>query len=170
MKDNKIFGLIRKGSAVLGFLVMAQAAHAGLIVQSAVSAASGGGFHYEFSIENSGPEEFAILSLNAPTLDPLIAASLVVPMGFTAFYDAGLGFVDFLADISFGVGPQLSGFGFDSEAGPLAGFFNVFTALDLAGNEFTGRVAPIPEPTTLALIAFGGVLLTGSRARRADAH
>ena len=168
MKCKNVLGLIRKCGAALGFLAMAQVAHAGLIVESAVS--GGGPFHYEFSIENSGPEEFAILSLNAPTFDPLIAASLVVPMGFLGSYDSGLGIVDFLEDTAlFSVGPKLSGFGFDSAAGPVSSFFDVFTALDSNGNELTGQVAHIPEPTTLALIVLGGVVLTRVRGQRAVA-
>ena len=168
MKSENVPGSIRKFGAVLGFLAMTQAAHAGLIVESAAS--GGGPFHYEFSVENSGPEEFAILSLNAPTFDPFIAASLVVPTGFLASYDSGLGIVDFLADTAlFGVGPKLSGFSFNSETGPVSSFFDVFTALDSAGNELTGQVARIPEPTTLALITLGGVVLTCGRGRRAVA-
>ena len=171
MKCKNVLGLIRKCGAALGFLAMAQAAHAGLIVESAVSALGGGLFHYDFSIENSGPTDVLIVSiLNAPLADPDIDASLMTPAGFSANYDPGLGIVDFLEDTAlFSVGPKLSGFGFDSAAGPVSSFFDVFTALDLNGHELTGQVAHIPEPTTLALIVLGGVVLTRVRGQRAVA-
>src|SRR5262245_61423202 len=86
-----------------------------------------GGFHYEFTVNNtSGPEEVAIVTLNAPLADPLIGGSLATPGGFLGNYDGGLGLVDFIGDTSFfAVGSIISGFSFDSTGSP-PGFFSTF--------------------------------------------
>ena len=164
MKIKKL-RLIRQLVTALGFFALAQTAHAALIVQSAVS--GGGPFHYEFSVANSGPTDVVLMSLNAPTLDPLIAGSLVTPSGFSASYDSILGIVDFFEDTAlFAIGTTFSGFGFDSNAGPVSSFFDIFTELDVTGQTLTGRVNRIPEPTTLALIALIAVMLPRVRGQR----
>jgi hypothetical protein len=121
-----------------------------------------GGYHYEFTIDNTaGPEEIAIVSLNAPLADPLIDLSLATPAGFLGSYDGGLGLVDFIGDTAFfSVGSITSGFGFDSIGTP-PDFFSVFSALDVAGGQLTGTISfqSVPDagstllPTCLGLCA-----------------
>jgi len=139
---------------------LSHTAHALLIVTSTVSPV-GGNFHHEFSIENSGSIDFSIVSLAAPIGDPLIAASLIVPLGFLGLYDDALGFVDFIEGTApFAAGTTATGFSFDSAAGQGAGFFDVFTAIDVEGVVVTGNVvtAGIPEPMTLSLVVLGGLM------------
>jgi hypothetical protein len=140
---------------------MVHSAHATLIVNSTVADLGGGKFHWDFSITNPGPVDIALVSLiTAPIGDPFIGSSLSAPPDFLALYDDLLGIVDFVegATVGFAAGTTAEFFGFDSAAGPGAGFFNTFTALDVFGNELTGSVR-IPEPVGLSLLALGGLLV-----------
>lgn len=154
--------------AVLGISHNAQAL---LIVNSTVSPGMVGPFHWEFSVENTGPTDFVIVSLDAPTLDPFIGPTLMVPAGFVGLYDEVLGFVDFLEDtMTFTLG-TITGFSFDSSEGFNSSFFDVFTAIDIDGNTLLGEVSRsvVPEPATLSLLLVGGLLaglLTPRKSRR----
>jgi hypothetical protein len=148
-------------AVALGVLLAASAVHAALIVEATVSPLGGGVFHYEFSVTNNEAEDVAIVSItDAPIGDALIGPSLSTPAGFLGSYDAGLGFVDFLADADiFGVGTTKSGFSFDSESGHAPGVFSEFEALSIFGSFFSGQVQAtqnvIPEPSAMALLAVG---------------
>jgi len=119
-----------------------------------------GGYHYEFTIDNtSGPQEVAIITLDAPLGDPLIGGSLTTPAGFLGNYDGGLGLVDFLGDTSlFSAGSITSGFSFDSAGSPPA-FFSTFTALDVTGGVLTGTInfTSVPEAGSTFLPACLGL-------------
>ena len=126
-----------------------------------------GGFHYEFTIDNTfGPEEVAIVTLNAPLADPLIGGSLATPAGFLGNYDGGLGAVDFIGDTSFfSVGLIIGGFSFDSTGSP-PGFFSTFSALDVAGAPLTGTInfRGVPDAgSTLLLACLGFFTLAFTR-------
>jgi hypothetical protein len=120
-----------------------------------------GGFHYEFTIDNSaGPNEIAIVSLNAPLGDALIGATLDAPAGFAKDYDGGLGLVSFIGDTSFfAVGTVTSGFSFDSSGFPPQ-YFSTFTALDIAGTEITGTINfnAVPEAGNTLLPACAAIV------------
>lgn len=139
---------------------------AGILVFGTITP-GGGSFHYDLSVENTGPEDFAIVSLDAPVGDPLIAPSLTAPAGFLASYDGGFGFLDFLEDTDFfAAGTTTSGFSFDALAGP-GDAFTTFNALTLLGDTFSGPVdlTVVPEPRFTALTA-GLALLAVAILRR----
>lgn len=154
-------GLLLLGSASAG---------AGPILQSSVTPLGGSLFHYEFSVTNNTADDIVVVSIDAPTGDATIGATLVAPPGFMAGYDPGLGSIDFLEDTDlFSVGSTISGFAFDSTFGPLNGKFENFTALTLNGDTLSGNVettvvGSVPEPGSLALLALGfGALLFGGQ-------
>lgn len=146
-------GLLAALLAPLGHL----SSHA--LTIDATQSAIAGGFHLDFTIDNPGPDDFAIITLNAPAGDPLIAASLTTAPGFLASYDAFLGLVDFLEEASaFLAGTTTSGFGFDTLAEPPA-FFTQFSALTIDGETVTGRVnfRIVPDAGNLMLPAIFGL-------------
>lgn len=130
-----------------------------LMVNSTAADIGGGKFHWDFSVTNTGPTDFVIVSLDtAPMFDPFIDGSLTTPSGFLAAYDEMLGIVDFLEDsMTFAAGTTAEFFSFDAGVGPIASFFDVFTAIDLNGGIVQGPVG-VPEPMTLSLLAAGGLL------------
>lgn len=169
---------MRKILFSMGLLLLcASQARAALIVQSTVTPAGGGLFHYEFSVTNNTIDDVVFVSIDAVPGDLNIGASLVTPVGFLGSYDSGLGLVDFLefTDL-FAIGTTRSGFSFDSAFGPGAGRFDTFTALTsnlsaLDGPIDTVVVVPgVPEPTTAALLALGVFGLAGSRTARRLRH
>jgi hypothetical protein len=152
---------------VAALLLSPVAARAALVVDATVQDVGGGLFHWDFTVENTGPADVVIVSLEAPLGDPAIAGSLTAPAGFIPSYDPGLGFVDFLEDTSlFAVGTTVGGFGFDSTSGPGGGFFDVFTALTDQGVLVEGRVRGVPAPSTVVALALGLGTLGLARGRR----
>jgi hypothetical protein len=147
------------GLAVALCILTAPSLSQALIITAKVAPTGGGLFHYDFSITNDGLEDVVLASIvDAPTGDADIDNTLFAPAGFLASYDSGLGIVDFLSDADlFAVGTTKKGFGFDSSSGPTDGFFDVFTALTINGDELAGQVQQqvIPEPSTIALLALG---------------
>jgi hypothetical protein len=116
-----------------------------------------GSFHYELSVENTGPEDITLVTLDAPVGDPLIAPSLTTPVDFIGSYDGGLGLLDFIEDTDFfAAGTTTPGFSFDTMAGP-GDAFTTFNALGTLGDTFSGPVTytVVPEPRR---VAFGGGL------------
>lgn len=151
-------------SVLFALVALAATGAQALTVQSTVSSLGGGLFQYDFSLTNDGLQDIAIVSLNAPTSDALIASSLTAPAGFLALYDGALGFVDFLEDSDlFGVGRTISGFSFESMTGPGGGFFDVFEAIDVTGNIVAGTVARVPEPATGLLLGLAVAAISLTR-------
>ena len=137
--------------------------HAALIVNTTVTPINNDLFNYDFSITNNDLEDVSIVSIvDAPFGDLNIDPTLVAPAGFIASYDLGLGIVDFLEDTDvFAIGTTRVGFTLTSAFGPV-GNFMAFEALTVNGNLMSGQVQKdvrpdgvIPEPGTMALLAFG---------------
>ncbi len=127
-------------------LIASGIAHAALDVSAVVSPAGGGLFYYTFTIQNTGPDDVAIVSVDAPINDTFIDPSLTFPVGFLASYDPLLGFVDFLEDTDlFASGTIVDSFAFDSASGPTAGSFQKFEALTVNGDKITGNVSLVSE-------------------------
>lgn len=131
---------------VFCILMVSGMGHAALNVSATVSPAGGGLFHYVFSIQNTGPDDVAIVSIGAPVNDAYIDPSLTAPSGFISSYDPLLGFMDFLEDTDlFAAGTLADGFAFDSASGPAGGFFKTFEALTVNGDKITGNVTLVSE-------------------------
>ncbi len=139
-------------------------ASATLMVDAAVTPL-GGSFLYELTVDNASADDFSVITLDAPIADPLIDPSLTAPSGFLALYDSVLGLVDLVEDAAFfAAGSVVSGFSFESGAGPGDGFFTTFLALTTLGEIVPGDVTisvarAVSEPGLAALLATGLVLM-----------
>ena len=164
---HKIFSDTRRAVLLGLFLLGASApAQATLIVNEAATPIGGGVFHYDLSVSNSGPLEIAIVTVNAALADALLDATRAAPAGFLALYDGAFGLLDLVADTgSFGVGSTIGGFSFDTRVAPGSGFFDVFTAIDIAGNIVDGVVQRVPEPMSGSLVGLGLVVAARARVR-----
>lgn len=164
-KSSPFAGALRLAAIVC--LVAATAR--GAVVVTGTATPLGGSFRYDLTVANSGPEDFVLVSLvDAPLADPLIGVTLTVPAGFLGSYDSGLGFVDFLegADL-FAAGTTVTGFGFESLAGP-AGAFTAFEALGVNGENASGPVTivTVPEPSDSPVAFALGLGLAAAAGRR----
>jgi len=151
--------LLVLASVLLCGLALPSVARAQLTLTPTITNLAGGLFSYQYSVNNTSPFDFSAISI-AVIAAPETVQSLVVPTGFSGFFDPGLGQVDFVEDTQdFTAGATISGFNFIS---PFAPQMSTFTALRLDMNDnpvtITGTVlAPaIPEPATFAL--FGAEL------------
>jgi hypothetical protein len=148
-----------------------QPARALVMVDATVFPLDPGGFRWELSIGNPGPDDVVLVSLlGAPLGDPAIGPSLETPAGYLASYDGVLGFVDFLEDTAlFGAGTTVGGFAFVTSEAPTAGVLDRFESLSLLGTFESGDVAItiVPEAQTGVLVGLGlaGLVL---RARRKE--
>ena len=151
--------------ASLSALIAPEMSHAALFLNGTVTPLTGA-YRYEVSVENTGPEDYVIVSIpDAPLADPRIDPSLAGPAGFLTNYDGGLGFVDFLEDTDIFAAGSVSGpFSFESLAGP-GQAFSTFEALTTVGGSTTGpiRWVVVPEPAAatavVALGLFSGALI-----------
>jgi hypothetical protein len=114
-------------------------------------------FTYSYSVANNTSNTLAIISFGTSPAGPTTVQNLTSPMGFSASYDTGNGFVSFFEDSSSGTpqtfapGSTTSAFVFTSAFAPGT---TTFQALDITGNTFTGVTqAPIPEPGVVSLLA-----------------
>lgn len=154
--------------------LLPHASHATLFVDLSAVSLGGGTYQYDVSVSNNGPDDLAIVSLtDAPLGDGLIASSLTAPAFFSTSYDSVLGFVDFLADVSFAAGTTVSGFSFLSAAAP-SGSFTSFEALTIQGDLLSGQVRypsmNVPDTgSSLVALSFGLAALRIARRKAATA-
>ena len=174
MTQSKKIRCIARLAIVLTTCIALNNLHATLMVNATVTPTGGGLFNYEYSITNNEVEDVSIVSItDAPFGDPNIDSTLLAPAGLMANYDPGLGIVDFLEDIDlFGIGTTKNGFTFTSAFGPASNFMT-FEALTVNGNFISGQVQKdirpdvvVPEPGTIALLAFGLGYLSLIRKRK----
>jgi len=151
--------LLALASALLCALALSATAHAQITLTPTITNIGGGLIRYQYSVSNTSLFDFSVISINVIAA-PGAVQSLVAPTGFSAFFDPGLGQVDFVENTqSFTAGSTISGFAFNS---PFAPQMSTFTALRLDGNgnpvTITGSVlapAVIPEPATFLLFGAG---------------
>ena len=148
-------------AALLGLAPLAT--EAGVLISGTVLPL-GGSYRYEFSVENTDPADYLVVSFtDAPLADALIGPSLAAPAGFLTSYDSGLGFLDLLGDLElFAAGTTQGTFAFESLAPPNQAFTTV-TALDDTLTEVTGeaRWQVIPEPAAVGTVLGLGLLAVG---------
>ena len=156
-------------SVLLCALALPKAADAQITLTPTITNIGGGLLRYEYSVMNTSLFDFSIISIDV-IASPVAVQSLVAPTGFNAFFDPGLGQVDFVENtLNFAAGTTVSGFAFNS---PFAPQLSTFTALrlDMNGNPvtITGTVmAPaIPEPATFVLFGAGLAGLAAMKIRR----
>ena len=164
-RSRQCLRLLVPAVALLCVLTLPSAAHAEPIMLNPTITNLGNGlFSYQYSVTNTAPFGFSTVSiLNLPTVGNAVQ-NLMAPAGFNAFFDPGLGELDFVEDTqSFAAGSTVSGFSFIS---PFAPGVTIFTALRLDENfnpiTVQGTVlapqnapAAVPEPATLMLLATG---------------
>ncbi|OHB74976.1 MAG: hypothetical protein A2W31_11925 [Planctomycetes bacterium RBG_16_64_10] len=160
-------------SCILLLMIAVPASRASLLVEATVTPLVGS-FQYDFSIENTGPDDVVIVSIvDAPLADPIIDPTLVTPVGFFGSYDSGLGVVDFLEDTElFAAGTTTGGFSFQSLSGP-SNSFTVFEALTPLGGFITGSVnqTVVPEPAALTICcALGLAVVATWRHSKRNSH
>ena len=156
------------GLAILVLLSLAPVANASVIVTEDPVTFSGGLYHYSLTVQNNDPIELLLLDIVVPP-GPGVVQNIAAPFDFVATFDQTLGFATFVKNIVVPFGPTpISGFTFDS---PLLLNLTEFqtTFLNVNGELGTGvgAITPaIPEPSSVALAAIGGLALLGYRMRR----
>ncbi len=144
------------GFAFSALLLPRAASAAPLNVTSSVSGA-GPLFVYSYTVMNSSVPDLLSVTLTTPAQADAVQ-NLTVPSGFSAFFDAGVGLVDFVADTrAFSIGSSISGFTLQS---PFQLGAVPFSALSLDANQnpvvTTGVVSPaaspVPEPGAFGLV------------------
>ncbi len=163
--------LIVLAGALLCALALPNAVRAEPIMLTPTVTNQGNGlFSYQYTVVNTSSFDFSAVSImNLPRIANAVQ-NIITPAGFNAFFDPGLGQLDFVigsldpAFPGFAAGSTISGFSFLSPFGP---GLTDFTATRLDENfapvEVSGTLlapqqnqgAPVPEPTTMILLATG---------------
>lgn len=162
--------LLVLASALLSALCLPGAVHGQITLTPTITDAGGGLFSYQYSVRNTSLFDFSAISIEVIPESEAVQ-SLVAPIDFSAFFDPGLGQVDFVEDAqNFAAGMTVGGFSFTSPFEPQP---STFTALRFDENTgdpvtFTGSVlAPqIPEPASVLFLGVGLAGLATMRTRR----
>ena len=170
MKSSLRFAkLLVLASALLSALGSPGSVHGQITLTPTITNAGGGFFSYQYSVQNTSLFDFSAISIGVIPA-PVAVQSLIAPTDFRAFFDPGLGQVDFVENTqNFAAGTTVGGFSF---ASPFAPQPSTFTALRLDGNSmpetFTGSVlAPqVPEPASVFFLGVGLAGLATMRTRR----
>jgi hypothetical protein len=153
---------------LLGFLAaLLPTAQAALFVTGTITPL-GASFRYDLTVENTGPDDYVLVTIDAPLGDPLIGPTLTGPAGSQASYDAGLGLLDLVEDTDFFAAGSVAGlFTFESLAGP-GEAFSSFNALTPLGGTAAGnlQLRVIPEPAGAGIALALGLLAAAFGFRR----
>jgi len=160
--------LISGAAAIILIMSMAQSrSEAGFVttVTPTVTTQPGGTFLYSYSVANDVSSTVGIFEFNVAVSTGSMLSQLTAPSGFLSLYTSGDFAVQFLSsDGSSDVAPGFTGvFSFISPLAP--GFQSSLTrGFDDAGGVLFANagttLAPVPEPSTLALFAAGAVVLS----------
>lgn len=165
MKDTMASTLrnLKQFAAAIALITAAGGAQAQLAVDANVTA-SGGLFHYNYTITNNNALDdlFDVAIHVNPTSNAVFNIS--TPTGFKSAFDPGLGLVDFVEDTNvFASSTPISGFSFDSAYGPASGAFDgnflsvgngqIYT---VTGTTLT-PTSPVPEPGSATFLISAGI-------------
>jgi PEP-CTERM motif-containing protein len=164
------FRTVRMFRALALSIIAAGLAHAGTVDVSALVTPEGPLFQYDYTVTNNDPTVDDLPVLDIAVTPGISITDLTAPSGFETAYDSVLGLVSFLENTqSFGTAP-ISGFMFDSSVAPAATTFtanlldlNTFEIVTQSGST-QGPV--VPEPSSLAACAVGGLALVFWRRRK----
>ncbi len=151
--------LLLLASVFLGALAFSATSRGQITLTPTITNLGGGLLSYQYSVSNTSLFDFSAISINVIAA-PGAVQNLIAPSGFSAFFDPGLGQVDFVENTqNFGAGTTVGGFSFISPFAPQTASFTALR-LDGSGNPITttGSVlapAPVPEPATVFLLAAG---------------
>ncbi|MDP0491920.1 MAG: PEP-CTERM sorting domain-containing protein [Verrucomicrobiota bacterium JB023] len=155
----------RLAPAFLGLLAAGTVSASTVLVNIDYLTLGDGSFQYDVTVVNDCPDDLINVNFpDAPVNDFLLPSTAMSPVGFTIDYDPGFGTLDLNAEASnFVAGSSVSGFSFQTEADP--SFFASFQGFTDTFGEFSGTstVNLIPEPTSAALVALGGLALLRRR-------
>ncbi|MEJ7607634.1 MAG: PEP-CTERM sorting domain-containing protein [Bryobacteraceae bacterium] len=168
--------MLRKSSPAFSFVLLALTvllmapSHAGAasITVTSSTTVQGALYRYDYAISNSSIPDLLSVTLSVPAQANAVQ-NLMAPAGFSAFFDAGLGLVDFVeGSRAFTVGSTIAGFSF---ASPFQLGATNFTALSLDSNQnpviTSGTTSAVPEPASMGLFAAGlAILLSARKCRR----
>lgn len=144
--------------------------HAAAVITSAVTFNAGTSlYHYSYSVQNTGLEDLALISIPADPASSVLG--IMAPVGFDLTFDPSQGWLNLNEDNNiftnqtFAVGSTVAPFQFDS---PLAPGNVTFSAFDVTGTEFNGTAqAPVPEASTAMLSSLVGLVAATCRRRQA---
>lgn len=159
MKDSFRYAkLLTMVIVLLCSLALPKAANAGPITfDLTVTNVVGGLFNYDYRVSNTSLFDYSAISIGVVAA-PGGVLNLMAPTGFSAFFDPGLGQVDFVENtLNFSAGSSIRGFSFNSPFGPQPSFFTALR-LDLVGSPTTS-VGTVLAPGSSSVPDSGATLV-----------